>query len=88
MLGAKEGWVIEVAGGGGHDLVTLAPIIQCGEAEAAALGLVNMMNAGGAVREFALQEEGAGTTVVPQYGTCRQDVTAAGCLTGLCTKGA
>ncbi len=54
-------------GGGGHDLVTLAPITQMGEVEVAPVGLVNMFNAGGAVRGFEVKESGEwGTGVTRQ----------------------
>lgn len=58
MLGASERWQVEVAGGGGHDLLTLAPIERCGGVGVAAVGLGNMLNCGGAVREFWLEETG------------------------------
>ncbi|GAB4822550.1 hypothetical protein N2152v2_009596 [Parachlorella kessleri] len=60
VLGRTEAWELSVPGGGGHDLVTLAPITQLGEVEVAPVGLVNMFNAGGAVREFAVKESGTG----------------------------
>lgn len=49
-----------MAGGGGHDLITLTPVLECNGVAVAAVGLVNMLNAGGAVRGLELQEAQGG----------------------------
>ena len=48
-MAAGEGIVISVAGGGGSDVVTLSPVAQAGGIMLAPIGLVGMLNAGGAV---------------------------------------
>jgi hypothetical protein len=61
VLGPRESWALQVAGSGGHDIVTITPVARCSEVEVAPVGLINMLNAGGSVREFRLYEErGAG----------------------------
>lgn len=47
-----------VAGGGGHDLITVSPVLEAaGGLRVAPVRLVNMLNAGGAILEAAFQEE-------------------------------
>ena len=48
-MAAGEGIPISVAGGGGSDLVTLSPVAQAGGILLAPIGLVGMLNSGGAV---------------------------------------
>lgn len=49
LVAAGEGISISVAGGGGSDVVTLSPVAQAGGIMLAPVGLVGMLNAGGAV---------------------------------------
>ena len=60
MLAAQDdSWQLRVRGGGGHDLLTVSPLLEsaaCGLA-VAPIGLVNMMNAGGAVLSAELEGE-------------------------------
>ena len=64
MLGPRDGVTLQLAGGGGSDIATLAPIQEsprgsagggsggmgsAGGVRFAPIGLVNMLNAGGAV---------------------------------------
>ncbi|PRW56188.1 raffinose synthase [Chlorella sorokiniana] len=59
-----KGWRRSVRGGGGHDLLTISPVLEseaCGAA-AAPIGLCNMLNAGGAVLEAEMAEEGTNGT--------------------------
>ena len=63
MLAAQDdSWQLRVRGGGGHDLLTVSPLLEsaaCGVA-VAPIGLTNMMNAGGAVLRAELEGEWAG----------------------------
>lgn len=49
LLTAGEGLPISVAGCGGCDVVTLSPVVEAGGVQFAPIGLVDMLNAGGAV---------------------------------------
>ena len=54
-----DSWQLSVRGGGGHDLLTVSPLLEsgaCGVA-VAPIGLVSMMNAGGAVLSAELEGE-------------------------------
>jgi raffinose synthase len=57
---AGGGVEVEVAGGGGCDLITVSPIARAGGVLFAPVGLVDMLNCGGAVLASALEEGGAG----------------------------
>lgn len=51
VLVPTQPWRISARGGGGHDLLTVSPLLESAASGAtvAALGLVNMLNVGGAV---------------------------------------
>lgn len=51
------GWEAVLAGGGGYDLFTISPVIrtQHSGVAVAPIGLINMLNCGGAVRSLELQ---------------------------------
>jgi raffinose synthase len=53
-----EGMRVELAGRGGYDVVTVAPVAAAGVVSMGPVGLVNMVNAGGAVLKFTLETDG------------------------------
>jgi raffinose synthase len=59
---AGPGLALRVAGGGGHDVVTISPVQEAAGVLFAPIGLVGMLNAGGAVLSsaFAPAEGGGG----------------------------
>jgi hypothetical protein len=60
LLGPEGCLPLTVAGGGGSDIVTLSPVLEAGDVLFAAIGLVGMLNAGGAVRACTMSGERLG----------------------------
>lgn len=58
MLGEKERWSLEVAGAGGHDLITIMPVLERRGVAVSPVGLPLMLNCGGAVLSCQLGEGG------------------------------
>lgn len=54
LLGAHDSLSIAVQGGGGSDVVTMSPVADAGGVLLAPIGLVGMLNAGGAVLSCSL----------------------------------
>lgn len=87
MLEWQDGsWRLSVRGSGGHDLLTLSPVLALGGSEPAAhgsgrplevapIGLVNMMNAGGAVLAAELAQAGR---ALPPLATALSTFTVPG----------
>jgi hypothetical protein len=88
----SDSWSLSVRGGGGHDLLTVSPVLELGggsDGERAAcggsrpqgvapIGLVNMMNGGGAVLAAELVAAGEGlqqraVTVLQTRQSCRRE---------------
>lgn len=58
MAARDDSWALSVPGGGGHDLLTVSPVLEAclagSQMGVAPIGLINMLNAGGAVLKAQL----------------------------------
>ena len=54
-----DSWRLTVRGGGGHDLLTISPVLESADRQVAVapIGLVTLMNSGGAVLSAELAGE-------------------------------
>ena len=80
-----ESWRLAVRGGGGHDLLTLSPVLQAADSTggscvaAAPIGLVNLLNCGGAVLAAELQGEQLRVSRWQAEGAMHTPLTQAPC---------
>ena len=65
------------------DILVVAPVLQLGSTAFAAVGLVNMLNAGGAVLAGRLQLPGGGSSCGPQ---ATAEIRGTGDLLALCSR--
>lgn len=64
VVKGREGCIsLSLAGGGGHDIITVSPVAVIGDLEVSPVGLANMFNAGGAVQSFEMAPEGRSIVV-------------------------
>eukprot|EP00887_Chlorella_sp_A99_P001414 scaffold8.g1414.t1 len=89
LLRRDDAFSLALAGAGGHDFLTLSPLLERGGCAVAPLGLANMLNAGGAVLAASLEEAAAEEAAAAEAGAAAaaRGARGGGCVCRIAARG-